>query len=99
MPITKGQQYQINSFYLGFINVESIAMLVTVVDINDTDNGIVLEPGLFPGVLPSKGFFSILRWFQNEYPAIQSGKLVINNRSAFEKLVESNIAVLYSETT
>jgi hypothetical protein len=99
MPITKGQQYQINSFDLGFINVESIHMLVTVVCINDTGNGIVLEPGLFPGIHPNNGFFSILRWFQNEYPAIQPGELVINNRSAFEKLVELNIAVLHDERT
>jgi hypothetical protein len=99
MPITKGQQYQINSFDLGFINVEPIVMLVTVIDINDTDNSIVLEPGLVPGVHPNNGFFSILRWFKNEYPVIQPGTLFINNRSAFEKLVELNSAVLHGKTT
>jgi hypothetical protein len=97
MAIMKGQQYQISSFDLGFINVESIEMLVTLVDINFSDNSIVLKPGLIPGVYPSNTFFAILRWFQDEYPAISPGKLVINNFTAFEKLVELKIAMLYNE--
>jgi hypothetical protein len=73
-------------------------MLVTVVDVNDTANTIVLEPGLFPGVCPNNGYFSILRWFRNEYAATQAGKFVPNNYLAFEKLVMLNIAILHSKT-
>jgi hypothetical protein len=94
MAIKEGQRYYINSFHLGFTNMETVELLATVVEVDFTMNGITLEPGLPPEGFPNKTFFAILRWFRDEYPAIKKGTLVLNNLAAFSKLVELGIAVL-----
>ena len=98
MLIKKGQQFRVCSFDLGFTNVEPVELLVTVVDIDYGEDGIVLEPRLLSWGSPNNAFFSIMRWFRDEYPTIKKGTLFVNNLTAFAKLVELNIAVLHSET-
>jgi hypothetical protein len=95
MTITRGQQFEITSFYLGFINVEVTDMLVEVVDVDYEQNCLELAPRQLPGTNPTKSFFSILTWFQEEYPKQEKGKFLINNLTAFEKLVKLKIATLH----
>jgi hypothetical protein len=95
MAITKGQQYAINSFHLGFINVGLIDMLVEVVEVDHEQNILALAPRQLPGTHPKKTFFTILAWFRDEYPKQEKGKLIINNLAAFEKLIEVKIAILH----
>jgi len=96
MGISKGQRYEINSFHLGFINIEPTDLLIEVVDADYDRNRLVLTPVLLPGSSPGKTFLSIQRWFQDEYPKYEIGRFVINNLAAFEKLIALKIASLHS---
>jgi hypothetical protein len=97
MTIIRGQQYKINSFHLGFINVEMTDMLVEVIEVDYEQNSLELAPRQLPGTHPKKSFFPILTWFRDEYPKQEKGKLIINNPAAFEKLIELKIAVFRGE--
>src|ERR1700742_240113 len=92
--IEVGQQYEINSFSLGFINILAIDLLVTIVEIDKQRDHVKLKPALPPGANPSTSFKSISDWFQNEYPKYPPATLLTNNWSAFSLLVDQKIAVL-----
>lgn len=83
----------VNSFDLGFTNIQSIDLLIVVKEVNYTDNSLQIYPLPIPGSQPDKIFFLIADWFRYEYPRCPKGKTFVNNPVAFQKLVELKLAV------
>jgi|GEM_PF-5411645 hypothetical protein len=93
MQLEKGQHFIVNSFDLGFTNIQSIDLLIVVQEVNYTNNTLQIYPLPMPGVHPDHVFHMIADWFLHEYPNCPKGKSFVTHPVAFQKLVELKLAV------
>jgi hypothetical protein len=91
--LAQGQCYRVNSFDLGFINVEPIELIVEVRTLCNETHELLLSP------LPAIGegvhgtLILVAKWFQEVYPTLSPAVCPLRNARVFGRLVEQGIAV------
>ena len=93
LPLAPGQRFRVNSFDLGFINIEPVDMIVELKTVCYDTNELELSPLPLPGIPVEDGFDKVNRWFQEGYPQRTSDNCLLRNVQAFEQLVALQIAV------
>lgn len=89
MIIEKGQTWQVNTFYLGFVNIYPTDIIVEVVEVDYTHNVLTLSPKPMPGFTRTAPYASIEKWFQTIYPSLEKTSTILKQPEKFELLVRS----------
>ncbi len=92
MPLGKGQSYLVNSFDLGFININPVNVVVQITDVDSTTNGLELSLVSADAKGSEKAFVAIAKWFKEIYPSRAKENCILKNARAFQELVDLNCA-------
>jgi hypothetical protein len=95
--LSSGQRYRVNSFDLGFVNVEPIELVVEVTLVRTAANELLLAPLPAIGEEVHGSLILIARWFQEVYPTLAPADCPLKNAQAFGRLVALGVFVAEDE--
>ena len=87
-----GQRFLVNSFDLGFINIQPVDFLLEVSSVGIEE--LVLAPLPLPGQQSHLSLIRIGRWFREEYPKMSKDRCMLKNVSAFQRMIDCGAVVL-----
>jgi hypothetical protein len=99
LPLAAGQRFRVNSFHLGFINIEPVDVVVEIRMVSNASNEMEVALLPFPGESTAVGYAQIDRWYRDGYAACTQDNCLLKNARAFEQLIYLQVAVCEQRLT